>query len=111
MIEDMIVSHLSAILDVPVSTMHHASDPDSFVIVERVGGGRQNRIRSATVAIQSYAPTGYAAAQLHEAVIAAMDDIVANDGIGGVSLNAEYNFTDEREKMPRYQAVFDVVYY
>ncbi len=111
MIEEIIVSHLSQILDVPVSTMHQASDPDRYVIVERVGGGQQNRIRSANVAIQSYAPTMYAAAQLHEAVISAMDDIAALDDIGGVSLNAEYNYTDEQTKTPRYQAVFDVVYY
>lgn len=111
MIENIIVEYLQPILHVPVSTMHQDSDPDQYVIIERVGGGSFNKVRSASVAIQSYAPTMYEAAQLHEAVIAAMDNIVTLDSIGGVSLNAEYNYTDEETKKPRYQAVFDVVYY
>ena len=111
MIESIIVGYLQPILNVPVSTMHQVDDPDMHVIVERVGGGSNNRIRNASIAIQSYALTMYEAAQLHEAVIAAMDNIVMLDSIGGVSLNAEYNYTDEDTKKPRYQAVFDVVYY
>lgn len=111
MIESIIVEYLQPILNVPVSTMHQADDPDVFVIVERVGGGSNNRIRSANIAIQSYARTMYEAAQLHELTLAAMDNITALDSIGGVSLNAEYNYTDEETKKPRYQAVFDITYY
>lgn len=111
MIEQIIRDYLQPILSVPVSTAHQKSDPETYVIIERVGGGSTNRVRTASVAIQSYAPTMYAAATLHESVLSAMDNIVELDAIGGISLNSEYNFTDEATKQPRYQALFDITYY
>lgn len=111
MIEVIIKNYLEPILGVPVSTEHKENDPQTFVIIERVGGGSENHVRTASVAIQSYAPTMYQAAQLHEQVLAAMDNIMVLDDIGWSSLNAEYNYTDEETKKPRYQALFDISYY
>lgn len=111
MIETIIINYLYPILELPVMATHQAHDPETFVIVERVGGGMTNRVRQATVAIQSYGPTMLAAAQLHERVLAAMEEIVVLDAIGACSLNSEYNYTDEATKHYRYQAVFDIVYY
>jgi len=111
MIEVIIKNYLEPILGVPVSTEHKENDPQTFVIIERVGGGSENHVRTASVAIQSYAPTMYQAAQLHEQVLAAMDNIMALDDIGWSSLNAEYTYTDEETKKPRYQALFDISYY
>lgn len=111
MIEIIIRLYLQAALDVPVMTAHRTDDPESFVIIERIGGGMTNRVREASVAVQSYGPTMLAAAELHERVLEAMDGIRALDSIGGVSLNSEYNFTDESTKQYRYQAVYDITYY
>lgn len=111
MIEEIVINYLQPILHVPVSTAHNEHDPDAFVIIERVGGGSENHVRNASIAIQSYAPTMYQAAQLHEAVLDAMDNIMALDGIAWSNLNAEYNYTDEETKKPRYQALFDISYY
>lgn len=111
MIEVIIKDYLDTVLTVPVYAQRPAEVPQKYVTVERTGGGMTNRIRSAMVAVQSYAPTLYEAAELHEEVIGAMLDIVSLDEIGGISLNSEYNYTDEETKQPRYQAVFDVVYY
>lgn len=111
MIEVIIKNYLEPILGVPVSTEHKEQDPQTFVVIERVGGSSENHVRTASVAIQSYAPTMYQAAQLHEQVLTAMDNIMALDDIGWSSLNAEYNYTDEETKKPRYQALFDISYY
>lgn len=111
MIEEIIRNYLLPILNIPVMTEHQHHDPNTFVIIERIGGGMTNRVREATVAIQSYAMTMIAAAQLHESVLSAMDNIVVLDEIGGISLNSEYNYTDEEVKRYRYQAVFDITYY
>lgn len=82
-----------------------------FVIVERTGGGRENWLRHATVAIQSYGETLYQAAALNEAVLAAMADIAARPEISACELNSDYNFTDTEKRQYRYQAVFDLEYY
>ena len=57
MIEIIIRLYLQAALDVPVMTAHRTDDPESFVIIERIGGGMTNRVREASVALQSYGPT------------------------------------------------------
>ena len=82
-----------------------------FVVVERTGGGDENRIRSAMIAIQSYGATLYGAAELNERVLEIMDGIAELPEIAACDLNSDYNFTDTAKKIYRYQAVFDVVYY
>lgn len=111
MIEAIIRSYLLPVLKLPVMTEHQEHDPDSFVIIERLGGSMTNSVRQSTVALQSYGPTMIRAAELHEKVLEAMDNIVELDVIGGISLNSEYNYTDEEEKRYRYQAVFDITHY
>ena len=82
-----------------------------FILLEKTGSSWENRIFSATVAIQSYAPTLYEAASLNKTVIDIMFGALALDDITRVELNSDYNFTDTETKRPRYQAVFDIVHY
>lgn len=111
MIEAIVRGYLGESLTVPVYVQKNANAETKFVTIERTGGGMENHIRSAMIAIQSYAPTMYEAAELHEEVIGLMLEITDRDDIGGISLNSEYNFTDEETDLYRYQAVFDIVYY
>lgn len=111
MIETIIRDYLLSGLDVPVYISVPAGPPDSYVVVERTGGAEENHIRSATVAVQSYGPTMYDAATLHESVLEAVKGMIELDSISSVEVNAEYNFTDTSTRQPRYQAVFDFVYY
>lgn len=82
-----------------------------YIVIERTGGGEENHIRSATVAIQSYAETLYGAAQLNEQVLALMEDITLLPEVSSCELNSDYNYTDTTKKIYRYQAVYDLVYY
>ena len=85
--------------------------PDEFVIIERTGGGRVNMIDNARIAIQSYATSLYAAAQLDETVKNLMVDITALGSVCSCRLSASYNFTDPSTKRYRYQSIFDITYY
>lgn len=111
MIETIVLDYLSEALSIPVSMEVPENPPDQFVVIEKTGGGEENHIKSATLAIQSIAPSLYEAAVLNEDVKTAMDGIAALDAIGRSSLNSDYNFTDTASKRYRYQAVFDLIYY
>ena len=50
------------------------------------------------------------AAELNETVKAAMDELAELRGIGSVSLNSDYNFTDSTTKQYRYQAIYNITY-
>lgn len=111
MIEKIILDYLTEKLDVPVFVEIPNNPPDAFVLVEKTGSGRTNKINSATVAVQSYGASMYSAALLNEAVKNAMEEIVIVSDVSKSSLNSDYNFTDTTSKKYRYQAVFDLVHY
>ncbi len=111
MIEKTILDYLSENLSVPVSLEVPADPPDSFVVLEKTGSGRENHISTAMIAAQSYAPTLYQAAQLNEEVKAAMDCLIELDEICRSELNSDYNFADTESKRYRYQAVYDITHY
>ncbi len=112
MIEKIILDYLTAELaPVPVYMEVPVNPPETFVVIQRTGGGMTNWIYSSAFAFQSYAGTLYEAAQLNESVREALLDIVELDEIASIRLNSEYNFTDTATKHYRYQGVYDVVHY
>lgn len=111
MIEKIILRYLSENLEVPVYMERQKSEPESFVIVEKTGSSRSNLIETSTIALQSFAKTMLAAAELNEVVKGLMDDIVALDEIVRSEINTDYNYTNTSDKKYRYQAVYDVTHY
>ncbi len=109
MIETIVLNYLNSELDVPC-TMEDDVGEGSFVLIEKTGSSKINHVSTATMALQSYAPSLAQAAALNEEVKAAMERIVELDEIGGVHLNSDYNFTDTSTKRYRYQAVYVVTY-
>ncbi len=85
--------------------------PERYVLFEKLGSSKSNYLTSATFAFQSYAESMYEVAKLNEELKQAVESLISLDGIGGVSLNSDYNFTDSQTKKYRYQAVFDIKYY
>lgn len=111
MIEKLIQDHmtaagLAAVMEIPEGGM-----TPPYCVIERTGGGAENQIRRATVAIRSYGASLYDAAALDEQVVAAMERLAELPQVGACDLNDDYNYTDTTKKEYRYQAVFDVVYY
>lgn len=111
MIEKIILDYLTTALTVPVATERAITPPAKYVLLERTGGGEENHINYATIAIQAYALSMYEAASLMEEVIDAMHGIIELDAIGACKLSGSYNYTDVTEKRYRYQAVYNVTYY
>lgn len=111
MIEATILSELNAKLDKNAYISVPATRPSAFYVVQRTGGNMTDYIKTATLAIQSYAPTMYEAASMNEAMKAVMYGLVERADISAVVLNSDYNYTDTSEKTCRYQAVFVVTYF
>ncbi|MDO5776295.1 MAG: hypothetical protein Q4P22_06710 [Eubacteriales bacterium] len=111
MIEKIILDHLSSELSVPVYLERPEHPEKEYVLLEKTGSSVRNHIYSATLAIQSIAPTLYGAASLNELVKAAMDKAIELDEITHSELNSDYNYTNPTSKTYRYQAVYDVVFY
>lgn len=112
MIEQTVIGYLSDIVPTYAEEPETAPEEGLYCVVEKTGGGRNAPgIRDAMIAVQCYAPSLAAAAQLCEDVVAYMDGITALPNVSRCELNSSYNYTDDRKKAYRYQAVFGVVYY
>lgn len=111
-IEGFIIDWLNSNLDgVNASGSVPHPMPDEFVTVEKTGGSYDDHIKRATIAVQSWSTSRANAAELNEAVKAIMEAATENDEIARCNLDSDYNYTDLASNKPRYQAVFDVVYY
>lgn len=112
MIEKTVYDYLKTSLEESVYMAVPKDTTDkTFVVIEKTGSGRDNRIERSTFAIQSYADTLLHAAQLNEKVKEAMDNIIELNAICHSSLSSDYNYTDTTTKHYRYQAVYDLIHY
>lgn len=112
MIEVTVLNYLKSVLtDVTVTTEIRQGMGDTFVLMEKTGGGMSDRLFSSTFAVQSWASSIYEAMALNERVKEAMLLLPSVPEVTSCGLNSDYNFTDTATKHPRYQAVFDVVHY
>lgn len=111
MIETIVLEYLNQALDVPAYMERPERPPEQYVLLERTSGSQRNKICSATLAMQSIAPTLYQAARLNEIVKAAMEQATILPTISSAKLDTDYNFTDTTTREYRYQAVYDLTYY
>lgn len=109
MIEKIILDYLSERLSCPV-VMERDNNSAPFVLLEKTGSGRTDRINSATIAVQSYGESLYKTAELNEQVKTILENITELDTVTRCALNSDYNFTDTETKDYRYQALFDFKY-
>lgn len=111
MIEKIIKDYLKEQVQLPCFLEYPEKPADRFVLIEKTGGSYENCIKTAMIAVQSYAESMYEAARLNEDVKTAMLSMAALNDICKVNLNSDYNYTDTEQKKYRYQAIFDVTYY
>ena len=111
MIEAIIRNYLESVLSVPVYLEKPDPAPISYVLIEKTGSGRSNKLPSSTFAFQSYAGSMYQAALLNDEVKEAVDNLITLDEISKAKLNSDYNYTDTTTKNYRYQAVYDIFHY
>lgn len=110
-IEQLVQTYLLKRLGILVVLERPEQPPEQYVLIEKLGGGKDNHIAHATLALQSYAKSLYEAAVLNETVKQAMDELASMDEICKSRLNSDYNYTDTASKQYRYQAIYDVTHY
>jgi hypothetical protein len=112
-VEQIIIALFNThIPNVPVGAELPADPSIPCIIIEKTGGGLEETISSATVAVQSYGETLQNAMILNETVKDIMTNkLIEEPEICNVILNTDYNFTDTTAERYRYQAVFDIKYY
>ena len=111
MIEDIIIKHLT-----DAKLRAYGEDPRDevaypYYVVTRTGGGEDEHLRRATLAVQSYGATMYDAALASDAMVSLLLGARTLDSVSSIYLVGEYNFTDRSTKKYRYQAVFEITYY
>ena len=111
MIEKVVLDYLNSVLEYPTYTQEQKNGEKYFYLIQKVGSSVDNKIDTSMVAVQSYAPSRYEAAEMNYAMIEAMDDIIQLDEIGKCKKNSDYDYTDTSKKRYRYQALFEIVHY
>lgn len=111
MIESIVLDYLSKKLDEPCFMEEQLGKLDKYVLIEKTGGGEENHLQFASIAVSSHAATLIEAAQLNKKVKDAMKNIISLNSVSKCKLNSDYNFTDPTKKQYRYLAVFDLVFF
>lgn len=111
MIEKIVKDYLMNNLDVHAYTEKPEKPPERYIIVEKTGGGTENLIPDATLAIQSYAESMYEASLLNEDVKKVMPGMAELDTVSKVTLNSNYNYPDTTRKRYRYQSIYELIYF
>ena len=111
LIEVIIKQYLDEHLDAPSFFDYPDNPPRRFVLIDRTGGGENEQLPNATVALQSYGASKYEAMILNDDLKKVVKGMTELNEISKVSLNADYNFPDLERKQQRYQAVFDIYHY
>lgn len=110
MIEITTRDYLKSIFEEEVYLAVPPKPPAKYIVIEKTGANESNFIKTATLAIQSYADTMYDAMSLSNAVVEAMKNMITRGDISSVKAH-DYNFTDTTTKKYRYQATCEVVYF
>lgn len=110
MIETLLINYLDSNLDVFVG-MESPEQVTDYVIVDKTGSSRQNKIVTSTIAIQSYGATLYEAMVLNDEVARVMDGFAELGEVISVKLDTDYNFTNTVTKQYRWQAVYQITHY
>lgn len=86
--------------------------PTEYVLIEKIGGNRTDRIDLARLNIQSRSDSDLETAMnLNEEVKDAMEAFAdASDDISGCHLSYDENFTNPASKQYRYQAGFNIYF-
>lgn len=110
MIELIVYNYLKNVLNCVVC-VERLEDVEKYVYIEKTAETEKNKVKTCTIAIQSYAPSLQQTLELNEEVKKAMEDIISLDEISSCKKQTDYKFDDLTRKRHRYQALFNITYY
>lgn len=110
-IEKKIVDFLKKNTDVYVATEYPDRDVEQFYCVNKTGGSGKF-LKKATIVLQSCSNVSMAdAALLHDSGKKIMEGLIEDPDISCLELTNDYEYSNEKTKYRRYQAVFEIGYY
>ena len=109
-VEEFYIKYLQEALVLPVSGDVPPELPERFVTLELTGSSADNHLYKPRLAVQSWAESREASANLNEVVKTAMAASVRLAQVSRCRLETDYNFPDLERKHPRYQAIFQIVF-
>ena len=111
MIEKTVIDYLSARLSVPVGAQTPPGPPESYVVVERTGGGEKDGLQAAVIALRCTDASLFGAISLCTVVADALKTMPAHvANVSSARRESTYNQTDLRTKSWRYTTIFRVYY-
>lgn len=96
---------------VPVYMVQPIEKPKTYVVMDKIGSGRKDKLPRTSIAFQSYSDTKYNTALLNQKVIEAVDSMIDLNIISRIEFDSDYPYNDLVTKQDRYQAVFDIYHY
>ena len=111
MLEITIIGYLGTHITAPVYAEIPAGKPERFVVVEKMGGERENYIDTAAVSFRSFGPSLLDAMKLNEEVMAAVETMTDLDEICCCEYGGDFNDSDTASKQYCYQAMYNITYY
>jgi len=111
-IEEIVKDFLQEKLKIPVLFEVPARTiPEKFIVLERVGLGERDHVKTLSLAVQSISTRSrYDADILDHITRDVIHDIVFLPEISGIYLSASYDHTDTSTGRYRYQSVYDISY-
>ena len=97
LIQQLVAKNYSAYASVPNPM------PASFVTVERTGGGSRDKLDYPTLAVQCWADSRKAAADMADQVRRDLEAMTGTAGFGAVTVQSIYNWPDPSTRKARYQ--------
>lgn len=83
-----------------------------FVTIQMTGHSFRNQMHTAEIAVQAWADTKAEAAALSESAAECLLKMPEEEAeVSAVHLTNEYDFSDDRTKKYRYQAIYETAYF
>lgn len=111
MIESILIDQLKTETGHDAFVMVPDDMPGEFYIIDRTATSQANHIVTINCAVQSYAKSAARAAEMAEQAVACLEALADRDDFSKCEMYNLYMFTDTVRKRPRYQAMFEIIYY
>ena len=111
MIEKVVLDYLTSCMKCLVA-MEKLPGPGPFILIQKVGGSKENQIWTSTLEFTVFDTSLYNAAALCEEMIGYLDAMA--DHVHGVSRShygGSYNATFTSDKTYRYKAIYTITHY
>lgn len=109
-IENIVCAYLNARLSVPVACEVPKGPPGLYVVIEKIGSSIDNGLWTTNIAVQSIGKNLSDVIALDNQVVDIMPGLVGEMDIFRCECESDYDFTNQRTKEYRYQAVFEITH-